>query len=66
MSAADHTRVRTYDKVVGVLNDGRWHSDVELALVATFPEAWLSEVEREGGQIVRGPDDRRYVRLVTS
>ncbi|MBA2461970.1 MAG: hypothetical protein H0V45_09440 [Actinobacteria bacterium] len=66
MSAADHTRVRTYDKVVEMLNDGHWHRDDEIALVATFPEAWLHEVERDGGRIVRRPDDPRYLRLVTS
>lgn len=66
MTTDAHTRIRTYDRLVEILNDGQWHSDEELAVVATFPEAWLDEVEREGGTIVRRPDDARYVRLVTS
>ncbi len=65
MSASDHTRVRTYDKIVELLIDGRWHSDDELAQVASFPEAWLEEVEREGGRIIRRASDAGYVRLAT-
>ena len=38
----------TYEKVLGKLEDGDWHSRRELDEVTVFPEEWIKELLREG------------------
>ncbi len=42
----------TYDRVKGVLADGRWHTLEELREISYFPERWLEELRRDGLEVV--------------
>ena len=57
----DHTRELTFPAVVGLLQDGKWHDDDDLAAVTTFPHEWLAEVEREGFELERRGESVRLV-----
>lgn len=57
----DHTRELTYPAVVGLLQDGQWHADGELAAVTTFPQEWLAELEHEGFELERQGEAVRLV-----
>jgi hypothetical protein len=59
-----HSRSLTFPAVVGLLQDGEWHADEELAAVTSFPEEWLEELEREGLELERRGDAPQMVRLV--
>jgi hypothetical protein len=59
----DHTRALTYPAVVGLLEDGEWHADVELTAVTHFPHEWLKEVEHEH-QVERQSGSPELIRLV--
>jgi len=58
---SDHTRELTFPAVVGLLQDGQWHADDELAAVTTFPREWLAELEREGFELERQGQSIRLV-----
>lgn len=57
----DHTRELTFPALIGLLQDGQWHADEELAAVTTFPQEWLAEVEREGFALERRGESVRLV-----
>lgn len=57
----DHTRELTFPAVVGLLRDGRWHEDEELAEVTHYPHEWLAELRREGFELERDGDAVRLV-----
>lgn len=57
----DHTRKLTFPALIGLLQDGQWHADEELAAVTTFPQEWLAEVEREGFALERRGESVRLV-----
>jgi hypothetical protein len=46
----------TYDRVKGVLSDGRWHTIEELKEVSYFPERWIEEFKRDGLEIAEEAD----------
>ena len=56
-----HTRELTFPAVVSLLGDGQWHAGEELAAVATFPQEWLRELEREGFALERQGESVRLV-----
>jgi hypothetical protein len=58
-----HTRELTYPAVLRVLEDREWHADAELEAVASFPEEWLKEVEREH-ELERRGQSPQMIRLV--
>ena len=60
-----HTRDLTFPAVVGLLQDGEWHADEELAAVTSFPHEWLDELEREGLELERSGESPQMVRLVS-
>ncbi|MDQ3066475.1 MAG: hypothetical protein M3R12_04900 [Actinomycetota bacterium] len=57
----EHTRDLTFPAVIGLLRDGKWHADEELAAVTHFPQEWLAEVEREGFELERAGESFRLV-----
>jgi hypothetical protein len=59
-----HTRPLTYSAVIGLLQDGEWHADEELAAVTSFPKEWLDELAREGLPLERRGEAPQMVRLV--
>jgi hypothetical protein len=46
----------TYDRVKGVLSDGRWHTIEELKEVSYFPERWIEELKRDGLEVAEEAD----------
>lgn len=42
----------TYDRVKGILSDGRWHTVEELREISYFPERWIEELRRDGLEVV--------------
>ncbi len=38
----------TFERVLGILADGEWHSEDELAEVSSFPREWIRELELSG------------------
>ncbi len=57
----DHTRDLTFPAVIGLLQDGKWHADEELAAVTRFPQEWLAEVEHEGFELEWAGESVRLV-----
>jgi hypothetical protein len=58
---------RTFQAIVELLNDGRWHPSQDLAAVAAFPDEWLRELSAEGVLDVSEPaPDGTLVRLRSS
>jgi len=47
--------MQTYDRVMSVLSDGRWHTMDELREVSYFPERWIEELRRDGLEVVEDP-----------
>ena len=42
----------TYDRVKGMLSDGRWHTVEELREISYFPERWIEELRKDGLEVV--------------
>jgi hypothetical protein len=42
------TEQSTFEAVLEVLGDGRWHTEKELAEVAYFPRRWVDELAASG------------------
>ena len=38
----------TWERVVELLSDGDWHTEVELEEIAHFPAYWIRELEQSG------------------
>jgi hypothetical protein len=38
----------TFDRVLEVLEDGKWHTEDELAEVSYFPREWVKELDVSG------------------
>ena len=38
----------TWERVVDLLSDGDWHTEVELEEIAHFPAHWIRELEQSG------------------
>ena len=60
----DHLRPPTYLAVVQFLQDGKWHSNEELAEVSQYPQDWLRELELAGHELERKGQPPGLVRLV--
>jgi hypothetical protein len=54
-------RTKTYQALIRLLSDLRWHEATELASVTSYPEQWLSELQRD--PTVEVDSDRRRLRL---
>ncbi len=61
VAVSDHTRDLTFPAVIGLLQDGQWHADEELAAVTHFPQEWLAEVEHEGFELEWAGESVRLV-----
>ena len=48
----------TYERVLGVLADGEWHSERELGEVSYFPREWIRELELSGHGVDRAERSR--------
>lgn len=53
----------TYERLLSVLGDGRWHSKRELDELTVFPEEWLRELRHDGHAVVEDDEGRVFVRL---
>lgn len=54
----------TFDRVVGVLSDGDWHTDAELHTVTRVPAIWMKELVLSGYSVEeRGQGERHRYRL---
>ena len=42
------TGMTTYERIMDVLADGKWHSIEELQKVSAYPYRWLEELRRDG------------------
>ncbi len=60
----NHTRPLTYLTLVGLLQDGQWHSDSELSRISQYPDEWLRELERDGHKLERQGEPPVMYRLV--
>jgi hypothetical protein len=38
----------TYQRVVGLLSDGKWHHQRDLFTVSAYPKEWIKELDRQG------------------
>jgi hypothetical protein len=48
----------TFERVVGLLSDGKWHHLRDLFAVSSYPREWISELDQRGLiEIERSPGD---------
>jgi hypothetical protein len=58
------TRTKQWDRVFGLLSDGDWHTETELAEITRYPQHWIREVGESGYLLERDADGR--MRLLTA
>ncbi len=59
------TAPTTFERVLELLRDGRWHTEQELGEVAHFPRRWIDELKASGYDVQTSePDGIFLVRLV--
>jgi hypothetical protein len=51
-----------YERVIHLLEDGKWHEVAELRKVTAYPTLWLEELRREGYEVAERPDGQLQVR----
>jgi len=56
----------TWERVLGLLSDGDWHSEEELQEVAYFPDHWIRELENSGYFLEERSTGRLRVRLLAT
>jgi hypothetical protein len=48
----------TWERVVELLSDEDWHTEMELEEIAYFPEYWIRELEQSGYHVERNNSGR--------
>ena len=50
-----------YQRVMGVLEDGEWHTISELKEVCYFPDRWIEELRKEGLEVIEDEREEKVV-----
>jgi hypothetical protein len=51
------SRVTTYERVKGILADGRWHSVDELREISKAPDRLIARLRRDGLEVIEDPEE---------
>ncbi|HEY7179213.1 MAG TPA: hypothetical protein VH305_08565 [Gaiella sp.] len=56
-------RTKTFDAILELLADRRWHTENELAERTRYPDHWIDELRRESALEIEERDGQTLIRL---